>query len=194
MGRLRASLIKALARLPWPVWAALSAGGWVVFIVAHKDGLIQFLGLSVGLLCFIAMAAAFIGPQRSDRGIGPLTGPQDLRGLSLDDFESLLAGAYGRLGYDIIDDPEGGGAEGVDVRIYKDGRLTLVQTKHWRDEVDEAMVSGLCGAVAVEKAAQGVVVTTSGFTPQARRFAQGKPLALIDGPALWELVKDPSPV
>jgi restriction system protein len=119
---------------------------------------------------------------------GPQAGPQSLRDFPLEQFQSLLAGAYGRLGYDNVDDPKGGGTGGVDIRLYKDGRLTLVQAKYWRDDITEPMVSALFDVMAAEKAAAGIVVTTAGFTPEARRFAQGKPIALIDGPALRELM------
>jgi restriction system protein len=171
----------------------MAAAGIAVFLTSPNYGFLQFCGLSAALLGGIAAVIAYVEPKRRDQPGQTLTGPESLRELSLDDIESLLAGAYGRLGYDIIDDPEYGGARGVDVRLYKDGRLALVQTKYWRDEITQAMVSALCDVVAAEKAAQGIIVTTGKVAPEARRFAQGKPLTLIDGPALWELVKDPSP-
>jgi hypothetical protein len=187
----RASLIKVISQLPWPVGASLAAAGLAVFLASPKDGALQFGGLAATLLCGIAAVIAYLEPKRQDQPANTLTGPESLRELALEDVQSVVAGAYGRLGYDIIDDPEYGGARGVDVRLYKDGRLALVQTKYWRDEITQAMVSALCDVVAAEKAAQGIIVTTGKVAPEVRRFAQGQPLTLLDGAAFWELVKPP---
>jgi restriction system protein len=56
--------------------------------------------------------------------------------------------------------------------------------------------------MASERASAGIVVTSGHFTRDAREFASGKPVELIDGPGLIGLIKDvqgarpvePSPV
>lgn len=48
----------------------------------------------------------------------------------------------------------------------------------------------LYGIVAAEGASRGVFVTCGGYTEDARAFAAGKPLDLLDGPALLELVRE----
>ena len=194
----RTSLIAEFAkRLSWLVCVFLAAIGFGLAVFNHLGSPLHILGLSLGVLCAVVAAAALFSQAIHGRVSGPQAGPQSLRDFPLDQFQSLLAGAYGRLGYDNVDDPQGGGAGGVDIRLYKDGRLTLVQAKYWRDDISEPMVSALFDVMAAEKAAAGIVVTTAAVSPEARRFAQGKPITLIDGPALQELVEqhpgDPVP-
>jgi len=194
----RASLVAEFARrLSWRVCTTLAAIGFGLALFNHLGSPLHILGLSLGVLCAVAAAASLFSQAIHGRVSGPQAGPQSLRDFPLGQFQSLLAGAYGRLGYDNVVDPKGGGADGLDIRLYKDGRLTLVQAKYWRDDITEPMVSALVDAMAAEKAAAGIVVTTAGFSPEARRFAQGKPITLIDGPALLELVEqhpgDPVP-
>jgi restriction system protein len=176
-------------RFSWLVCTFLAAFGFGLAVFNHLGSPLHVLGLSLGVLCAVAAAAALFIQAIRGRVSSPQLGPQSLRDFPLGQVQSLLAGAYGRLGYDNVDDPKGGGADGVDIRLYKAGRLTLVQSKYWRDDITEPMISALFDAMTAEKAAAGIVVTTAEFTPEARRFAQGKPITLIDGPALGELVE-----
>jgi restriction system protein len=53
-----------------------------------------------------------------------------------------------------------------------------------------SLVREFYGVMVSEKAARGIFVTTGIFTPEAITFARGKPLELVDGPALARLVED----
>jgi restriction system protein len=184
--------IRFVSRLPWPVGAAVSAGGFVVFfavfLTARQDGFLLFCGISAALLGSLSAVISYLEPKTQDRSAQALAGPESLRQLGLEDFQSVMSGAYGRRGYDVIDDPEHGGARGVDVRLYKDGKLILVQTKHWREDITPGMARELCEGMAAEKAARGVLVTTSGISAEARSYVAGKPIELMDGPELWRFV------
>jgi restriction system protein len=71
------------------------------------------------------------------------------------------------------------------------GKTTLVQRKQWKTwKVGVTIVRELYGVMAAENAARGIVVTCGRFTREARAFAEGKPLELVDGPALWRLVRE----
>jgi len=74
---------------------------------------------------------------------------------------------------------------GVDIRLYPEGSTTpgiLVQCKAWREwPVGVALVRELFGVMAAEKVREGILVTTSTFTPEAIAFAKGKNIHLIDG-------------
>ena len=90
------------------------------------------------------------------------------------------------------------GVRGIDVKAVLRYRgvadvPTFVQAKRYAggNNVDGATVGRLRGSLPVD--AHGVVITTSDFTKQARSemSASGlKPIALIDGPALVELLVD----
>jgi restriction system protein len=61
------------------------------------------------------------------------------------------------------------------------GGKIVIQAKRYTNTVDVSAVRDLYGTVVNEGATKGILVTTSQFGPDARRFAQGKPLTLIDG-------------
>jgi restriction system protein len=50
----------------------------------------------------------------------------------------------------------------------------------------------LLGVVAGEGADRGILIGTSGFTPDAVEFAAGKPLQLVDGNTLVNLAHPPA--
>jgi restriction system protein len=47
-----------------------------------------------------------------------------------------------------------------------------------------SLIREFYGVTVAERAARGVFVTTGTYTPDAVAFARGKPLDLVDGPAL----------
>lgn len=57
----------------------------------------------------------------------------------------------------------------------------LIQCKRWSNPVGEPVLRDLYGLVISQGAVKGIVITTAEFTEAARRFADGKPLELIDG-------------
>lgn len=61
------------------------------------------------------------------------------------------------------------------------GGKIVIQAKRYINTVEVAAVRDLYGTVMNEGATKGILVTTSQFGPDARKFAQGKPLTLIDG-------------
>ncbi len=82
---------------------------------------------------------------------------------------------------------------GVDAIIFdpdpiKGGKI-LVQAKRYTNTVGVSAVRDLFGTVQHEGASKGILVTTSDFGPDARKFADGKPLTLIDGSNLLSLLE-----
>lgn len=82
----------------------------------------------------------------------------------------------------------------MDLILRKDGEKHLVQCKHWRAlKVGVAVIREFFGAMAVEGAAGGFVVTSGKFTGEAQAFAKGRNIKLVDGEGLkrWlGLVRD----
>jgi hypothetical protein len=72
------------------------------------------------------------------------------------------------------------------------GGRVIVQCKRYGTDasVGEPTVRELYGLVHAHGVTKGVVITTSKFTAGAMRFAEGKPLELIDGVRLMALVRD----
>lgn len=83
---------------------------------------------------------------------------------------------------------------GVDALIHDPdpiyGGKFVIQAKRYVNTVDVAAVRDLFGTVQNEGANRGYLVTTSSFGPDAHQFAKGKPLTLIDGSHLLQLLRD----
>jgi restriction system protein len=77
----------------------------------------------------------------------------------------------------------------VDLRLNRDGELTLVQCKRWNIfKVGVDPVRELLGVMAAEGAERGIFVSTGTYTNAALRFAKDQPFELIDGVKLAEML------
>jgi len=114
---------------------------------------------------------------------------ETLRATSWKDFEYLVAEAYRRRGF-TVDYSLGKGSDGgVDLVLRKDGRRSLVQCKQWKVfSVGRPVLQQMFGIMTAESADEAIIVTSGQFTEEAREFARGKPIKLVDGPSLLELV------
>lgn len=64
----------------------------------------------------------------------------------------------------------------------------IVQCKKWNENVGQPPIRDLYGVTVSEGANKGILITTSDFTQQAREFAEGKNIELINGVELRQLV------
>jgi restriction endonuclease Mrr len=64
----------------------------------------------------------------------------------------------------------------------------IVQCKDWTNPVGEPIIRDLFGVVISEGANKGILITTGKYTNAAYRFAEGKPIELIDGDELTRLL------
>ncbi|GAA3714263.1 restriction endonuclease [Oceanisphaera sediminis] len=109
--------------------------------------------------------------------------------MSWKEFELLVGQAFRQQGYRVIDGGENGPDGGVDVQLRKDGQRFFVQCKHWKAKcVGVSVVRELYGVMAGAGAHGGFVVTSGDFTEEAKAFASGKLLSLIDGKALDDML------
>jgi restriction system protein len=81
---------------------------------------------------------------------------------------------------------------GVDAIVFdpdpiKGGKI-VIQAKRYTNTVGVGAVRDLYGTLLNEGASKGILVTTSNYGPDARKFATGKPLTLIDGGNLLSLL------
>lgn len=153
-------------------------------------GLSQKAAPFASLFVLAAWIVGLFGKLKRRKLLDSRTGPESLRHMSWQDFELLVGEAYRRQGY-VIEKRGGGGADsGIDLILRKGGETTLVQCKQWKKyKVGVKIVRELYGVMAAEKAHRGVVATCGRYTKDAKAFAEGKPLDLLDGQALWRLVE-----
>jgi len=69
------------------------------------------------------------------------------------------------------------------------GGKYVLQAKRYTRTVDVAAVRDLYGTVINEGVNRGILVTASGFGPDSREFVKDKPITLIDGPYLIEMLR-----
>ena len=118
------------------------------------------------------------------------TGRDAILAMRWDEFELLIGEAFRQKGYAVVERGGAGADGGVDLVATKDGQTALIQCKHWRaNKVGVATVRELYGVVMAEGAQAGMVITSGRFTHAATQFAKGKPLKLLDGVAVYQLIR-----
>lgn len=106
------------------------------------------------------------------------------------EFEMLVGEAFRLRGYRITETGGGGADGGVDLVLAKGGEKFLVQCKQWKAyKVGVDVVRELFGVMAARGATGGFVVTSGRFTADARNFAQGRNVELIDGSQLFSMIQ-----
>jgi restriction system protein len=118
------------------------------------------------------------------------TGLDSIRALSWSAFEELVTEYYRRAGYAVERTGSAAPDGGIDIVLRRDGLLTLVQCKHWKDRtVGVKVIRELCGVVTSRKAAAGVVVGSGSFTAEATAFARANQITLVGGDQLSQMVR-----
>ncbi|WP_180687304.1 restriction endonuclease [Streptomyces gossypiisoli] len=115
----------------------------------------------------------------------------DLYGMDPIAFESLVADLFRAMGMQAVttqrSNDGGVDVDALDPTPIRGGKI-IVQVKRYRNTVPPTAVRDLYGTVQDMGANKGVLVTTSGFGPGSHTFARGKPLELISGSELVDLL------
>ncbi|MCF1594342.1 restriction endonuclease [Streptomyces muensis] len=106
-------------------------------------------------------------------------------------FESLVAELFRAMGMQAVtterSNDGGVDVDAMDPTPIRGGKI-VVQVKRYRATVPPTAVRDLYGTVQDRGANKGVLVTTSAFGPGSHTFARGKPLELISGSELVDLL------
>lgn len=210
MARRKQGLFDSIASMPWPAgivlgvigylairygigWYFSSRGGTALAAVGNAASSGAFGPIAWAWLgiCSVAALCSFIARRQRGRLLETQTGLDSLRAMNWRQFEMLVGEAFRRQGYRIEETGLGGADGGIDLRLSKNGKTTLVQCKQWRSQrVDVKIVREMYGLLAHHGADAVKIVAIGDFTPDARRFAQGKPIELIHGEALLALIRE----
>ena len=162
---------------------------WVVMLVltvAVRTTLVPILTAtaSVGL----AWAWAIIGARPPG---GPELTLRELKALSPTQFEAWVAARFAERGYQVrlTGMP---GDHGVDLLAVRGKEVAVIQCKHYRRRtVGEPVLRDLYGAMHGLRAHRAYLVTTGRLTGPARRWIEGKPITVWEGPDLTRLLLPP---
>ncbi|MFI6848328.1 restriction endonuclease [Kitasatospora sp. NBC_00085] len=109
------------------------------------------------------------------------------------EFEELIAELFRLRGFRVMTTARSGDA-GVDV-VAEDldpvtGGRIVIQAKRYRSTVSPTAVRDLDSTVRHHGAIKGILVTTAGFGPGSYDYIRNKPLTLVSGPELVELLAE----
>ena len=206
-------ILDMLVAGPWWLCVALSATAFILlryiapaFIPAGPatnsyyalKGILGGIRSAAPLVALVLLMAAPVAAIRQWREGCLLDTQNDLtsiRALPWRQFETLVTEVYRRQGYavqgNIGDGPDGG----VDLTLEKNGNLVLVQCKQWNAfKVGVNVVRETYGVMTARHAHGAIVITSGLFTQEAKIFAAGKPIDLIEGRHLAGLIRSVPPI
>lgn len=205
-------LIDLVALLPWWASVGLALVSHLVFATLAAKGaptitpaqvasgvagtvitaLSKVLQYLVPLLC---LAGAGLSAWRRSARSGLLvkaTGGDttvEVSQMTWQQFELLVGEAFRSQGYRVAELGGSGPDGGVDLVLTKNGARYLVQCKQWRAfKVGVSVVRELFGVMAAQRAAGGYLVTSGRISEEAKAFAAGKNITLIDGNSLGQFL------
>lgn len=190
MARRKSSLLDEIASLPWYVGVTLGIIAFV-FIRSIIGGALAPLAWVFLAGCWAAAAVSFVNSHKRKQLLETQTGLDSLARMSWREFEMLVGEAFRRRGYFVEETGLGGKDGGIDLVVSKGGRKELVQCKQWRSRrVRASTVREMWGLVDHHQADAVHIVCIGDFTPDAADFARGKPIELVTGEQLLELVRE----
>jgi restriction system protein len=124
--------------------------------------------------------------------MGRLDSRPNIYDLNPYEFENLVSNLFQKLGLEtkLTRTTKDGGVDVVafDLRPVLGGKV-VIQAKRYKNTVGVSAVRDLYGTMMNEGANKGILVTTSGYGPDAFEFAKEKPIELIDGGQLLYLLQ-----
>ena len=207
-------MLDLVSLLPWWAGAAIAAIGYVVLhrmaapvqVTAVQPGQVSHL-MTQTVIAGLATAGQYIVPlvglvgaamsffRRKQRAalvtdVAQAQSANALDGMSWREFEMLVGEAYRLQGYRVTETGGGGADGGIDLALTKGSEKFLVQCKQWKAyKVGVDVVRELYGVMAAKGATGGFVVTSGRFTDDAKAFAEGRNVKLVDGPKLFAMIK-----
>lgn len=177
-----------------PQATALQPGQMAGFLQRSLLAMFAFYGqFVVPAICLVGALVSYLKRKKRQglaNQVTTSTGAEALNTMSWREFELLVGEAFRMQGYKVT---EQGGPQpdgGVDLMLHKGSETFLVQCKQWKAfKVGVDVVRELYGVMAARGAAGGFVVTSGTFTADAKAFAEGRNVMLVEGPKLFGLIQ-----
>ncbi|MBB4868106.1 restriction system protein [Pseudomonas nitritireducens] len=200
-------LIFIASRLPWWVSLLIALGAWLVlhpFAISKPPTAVnpqQFADAMTGqvwrtfalFLQYLIPAAFVLGAIGSIAGRAKRkrlaydvarateTG-KTIDGISWREFEQLVGEVFRQKGFTVTETGGNGSDGGIDLVLQMGTDKYLVQCKQWRAiKVGVTVIREFFGVMAAQGASGGFVVTSGTYTEDAKEFAKGRNIQLVDG-------------
>lgn len=173
-----------------PVFNAVTSGGEIFITVVFRYIIpIAFVLGAIASIIEKSFSSSLLHKTRANS----LLTAEPFADISWRQFEKLTAAYFREQGYYVFETQEGADG-GVDLKMLKGSEVFLVQCKHWRArKVPVQLVRELFGVMAAKGAAGAFVVASGEFTSDAKRFAAGKNIQLINGRQILLQAPQPTP-
>jgi len=159
-----------------------------IYVTAAKFGQI-ILPLIFGFAALVSAIKSY-KQKKLYEGVASRPDAGALNEMSWKEFEILVGEFFRRRGFAVTQTNDGADG-GVDLILRKDAEKHLVQCKQWKAyKVGVQPVRELYGVMASTGAAGGYFVTSGVYTEEARAFAQGLNIQLIDGQRLRSMISE----
>ena len=207
-------MMDLVSLMPWWAGVAIAAIGYVVLhriatpvqVTAVQPGQIgnlitqtvftSFASIGQYLVPLVGLVGAAMSLVRRKQrttlvaDVAQAQSTSALDGMSWREFEMLVGEAYRLQGYRVTETGGGGADGGIDLALSKGSEKFLVQCKQWKAyKVGVDVVRELYGVMAAKGATGGFVVTSGRFSEDAKAFANGRNVQLVDGLKLFAMIK-----
>jgi len=201
MARKNESILNLLAEAPWWVSVVVAGAAFLAlrYILPGISG--DNVGLNVvartartvapwvGLFFLLPAPISAYHAWRKRRLLDNQKDLDGIRSLSWKEFEELVGEGYRRQGYTVRENAGAGPDGGIDLVLNKDGNTLLVQCKQWRSwKIGIKVVREMYGIMTAKHANGAIIITSGMFTQEAKSFAAGKTIDLVEGRQLADLV------
>ena len=176
-------LVHFLAQKPWWVTLGLAIAAVAVGVRFQAVALGVLGAVVIGLAGLVAAEDKVLGRRVAAR----IRSVDDVRRMSWQDFEALVAEAFRRSGYH-AELTQRGADGGVDIVLTTSDGATFVQCKQNSSRLDPRPVRELAGVMASEKVTAGILVACGGVGDEGQAFAKRNGIRLMDGTALVGLL------
>lgn len=196
-------LASGLVTIPWwnfPIIGMILCTIIYSFTISHPISVgsslsISMAPLNIFLIPFILVSSCIMAYQSytitngRQEMLEKHTSIGSIQQLNWKQFEVLVGAYYRKQGYQVVENLNDGADGGVDLRLHKDGTKTIVQCKHWKSaKVGVKEIREFYGILMHEQAKQAIYITSGVYTEEAKVFAQGKSMVLIDGRQLTAMI------
>ncbi|WRT80907.1 restriction endonuclease [Pseudomonas citronellolis] len=209
-------LIEIASRLPWWVSLLVAFSSWLILhpiangqpdipkdlhqmgqsVVGQLIRTFAFFGQFVLPAVFVIGAVGSVlaraGRKRLRANVANAReSGQAIEGISWREFELLVGETFRRKGFTVIEKGGNGPDGGVDLVLHLGTDKYLVQCKQWKSiNVGVTVIREFFGVMAAEGAAGGFVVTSGRYTAEAKAFAEGRNIQLVDRTLLKKWIEN----